>query len=248
VSGPQVSTNPLSRREVLELFGFEFHAGIALAIVACLNFLIAKHVPFAIEKIEQSYLIFYYHLPAALSCLVFFSMTLVASIAVLVTGHPAWDRRARTAAGVGLLACTITLTTGSTWASAAWNTWWDWGDARLMSAAVMWLTYAGYVLLQAQIEDAARRRRFAAVFGILAFVNIPLVHWAIEWFGETHHPESFQDLASDPRITQTRWFGVLAFFVFYLLLYRWRLAREETKERLESVLARVRRIEEGASA
>ena len=227
---------------------FIVHAIAAIALVSTLNALIARYVPPAIQKIEQSYLIFYYHLPAALSCLIFFTMVLAASIVFLVTGNPAWDRRARTAAGVGLLACTITLATGSTWASAAWNTWWDWGDARLMSAAVMWLTYAGYVLLQAQIDDAPRRRRFAAVFGILAFVNIPLVHWAIEWFGETHHPETFQDLASDPEITQTRWFGVLAFFIFYLLLYRWRLAREETKERLEAVLARVRRIEEGASA
>jgi len=227
---------------------FIAHAIAAIALVSALNVLIARYVPFSIEKIEQSYLIFYYHLPAALSCLILFTMVLVASIAFLATGRPAWDRRARAAAGVGLLACTITLATGSTWASAAWNTWWDWGDARLMSAAVMWLTYAGYVLLQDQIDDAPRRRRFAAVFGILAFVNIPLVHWAIEWFGETHHPETFQDLGTDPRITKTRWFGVLAFFVFYLLLYRWRLAREETKERLESVLARVRRIEEGASA
>ena len=115
-----------------------------------------------------------------------------------------------------------------------------------MSAAIMWLTYAGYVLLQNQVEDSVKRRRFAAIFGILAFVNIPFVHYAVEWFGKTSHPEKFEDFTSASSITITRWFGVLAFLVFYLLLYRWRVAREGTKERLETVLARVRRIEEGA--
>ncbi len=227
---------------------FLIHAAAALVMVSALNYMIANYVPFSIRKIEQSYLIFYYHFPAALSCLVFFTIVLVASIAVLRTGSPAWDRRARAAGEVGLLTCSVTVATGSTWASAAWNTWWDWSDARLMSAAIMWLTYAGYVLLQNQVEDSLKRRRFAAIFGILAYINIPLVHYAVEWFGKSSHPETFDDLGSDPSISQTRWFGVLAFFTLYLLLYRWRLARQDSKERLDTVLARVRGIEEGDSA
>ena len=224
------------------------HAGLSVVLLAILNWMIANHVPFSVRKIEQSYLIFYYHFPAALTLSLFFLVNFIASIVVLATNSPTWDRRARVAGEVGLLATSITLATGSTWASAAWNTWWDWSDARLMSAAVMWLTYAGYVLLQNQVEDPVRRRRYAAVFGILAFVNIPLTKYAIEWFGKTSHPETFDDFKSDATITQTRWFGVIAFFTFYLLLYRWRMAREITKERVDSILARVRRIEEGASA
>lgn len=225
---------------------FWIHAFLALAGIATLNVLIATYAPFSIRKIGPSYLIFYYHFPAAMSCLTFFTINLVASIAVLRTGSAAWDRRARAAGEVGLLTTTITLATGSTWAKAAWGHWWDWSDARLMSAAIMWLTYAGYVLLQNQVDGAAKRRRFAAVFGVIAYLNIPFVHYAVEWFGKTSHPMKFEDLSSDPRITTTRWVGVLVFFVFYLLLYRWRLAREATKERLETVLARVRRLEERA--
>jgi len=224
------------------------HAAVALVLLSILNWMIANYVPFAVRKIEQSYLIFYYHFPAALSCFILFTVNFVASIAVLCTGSSDWDRRARIAGEVGLLACSITLATGSTWASAAWNTWWDWSDARLMSAAVMWLTYAGYVLLQNQVEDPVRRRRYAAVFGVLAFVNIPLTKYAIEWFGKTSHPAKFEDFQSDASITQTRWFGVLAFFSFYLLIFRWRMAREITRERVDSILSRVRRIEEGRAA
>ena len=89
-----------------------------------------------------------------------------------------------------------------------------WDDKRLMTAAIMWLTYAGYVVLQAQIEDPERRRLYAAVFGILAFLNIPLVHFAIKWFGDVSHPMKFKDLASNEGIPVTRWTGVVAFLSF----------------------------------
>ncbi len=226
---------------------FLIHAIIAGVMIAALNWLIANYVPFSIRKIEQSYLIFYYHFPSAIGCSIFFTMVLIGSIGYLINLRPKWDRFANCSAQVGLVACTATLATGSTWASAAWNTWWDWGDARLMTAAVMWLTYAGYVLLQAQIENPSKRRHLAAVFGILAWINIPMTKYAVEWFGKTSHPEQFEDFSSADEITLTRWFGVLAFLVFYLLLFRWRLAQEETRERLESVLSRVRQIEEGVN-
>lgn len=227
---------------------FLWHALLTVILVSVFNGMISQWVPFSINKIEQSYLIFYYHFPAALSLGFFFTLVLIASIQVLRTDSVVWDRRARVAGQVGMVCCTATLATGSVWAAAAWNTWWDWADPRLTTAAIMWLTYAGYVLLPSQIPDPHKRRRYTAVYGALAFANYPLTKYAVELFGQSSHPESFGDFASDFSITATRWFGVLAFFSLYLLLYRWRMAREETKERLESVLASVRRIEEGAAA
>ncbi|MFQ5654482.1 MAG: cytochrome c biogenesis protein CcsA [Planctomycetota bacterium] len=224
---------------------FLLHALVALGALLLLNWMIALYVPLSIHRIEQSYLIFFYHFPAAQSCFVMFTIVMVCSIAVLRTDGVAWDRRARVAGEVGLVACSVVLATGSTWASAAWNTWWVWEDPRLMSAAVMWLTYAGYVLLQSQMEDPAKRRRFAAVFGILAYLNIPLVILSIRLAGEvTSHPMAFDDFTSDERIVLTRWYGVLAFLLFYLLIFRWKLAREAVRERLEGCLSEVRRLEE----
>jgi len=224
------------------------HAVVALGLIAWLNHRIAHAVPFSVKKIEQSYLIFYYHLPSALSCSIFFAIVLVGSIQVLRTGSAEWDRRAVVAGRVGVAACAATLASGSTWASAAWNTWWDWGDPRLMTAAIMFFTYAGYVLLHAQVEDPVRRRRFGAIYGILAFVNIPLTKYAIEWFGATAHPAELSNIATDEAIVITKSVGVLAFFTLYCLFYRWALQRERTKDRLRSVLTRVRAIEEGAAA
>ncbi len=234
------------RRAGRDTFGL--HALQVMLGAVSLNWLIATALPLSIKMIGSSYLIFFYHFPAAMSCFVFFTLLMVFSIAYLVQDDPLWDRCARTSGQIGFLACTIVLTTGSTWASAAWNSWWVWDDPRLMSAAIMWLTYAGYVMLQMQLDDPYKRRRFCAVFGIIAFLNLPIVHYAIQWFsqGEVSHPMKFSDMASNDWITYTRWFGVIVFVGFYSILFRWRLAREGTRDRLHESLWAVRRLEEGA--
>lgn len=225
---------------------FVIHAAAALIALWVLDGLIARVVPLSIRDIESSYWIFFYHFPAARSCAVFFTLLLVLSIAVLRTGEPRWDRHARVAGEVGVLACTITLATGSTWARMAWGQWWIWDDPRLLSAAVLWLVYVGYVVLQHQVESGERRRRWAAVYGILAYPSLPLVIYAVQAFGQASHPQKFDDLASDSTIRWTRWYGVAAFLLFYTLIYRWKLAREEVRDALLETQARVRRLEEGA--
>jgi heme exporter protein C len=235
---------PLFRGSVA---GFVVHALLTLAALAALNWLVVRHVPYAIRVIGNSYLIFFYHFPAAINVFVFYGGVLAASCAYLATKDPVWDRRARVACEVGVLANAVLLMTGSTWARAAWGVWWRWEDPRLMSAAVMSLVYLGYLVLQHGMEDDARRRTYAAVYGILAFINIPIVHYSIRWFGEKSHPMEFSQL-SDVEIVRTRWFGVLAFLLFYLLLYRWKYEREALRERAEGALQRLRELEEARAA
>ena len=223
---------------------FLLHAALALCAVCALNWLVARHVPFAIKRIGDSYLIFFYHFPSAINVFVFYAGLLAASLGFLTTRDPVWDLRARVSCQVGLLANAVLLFTGSTWAKAAWNQWWVWNDPRLMSAAIMSITYLGYLVLQDSVEDDRKRRTFSAVYGCLAFVNIPIVHFAIRWFGEASHPMKLDELSSDLSIVRTRWFGVLVFFLFYLVLYRWKYEREAVRERTSELLQEVRRIEE----
>ena len=67
-----------------------------------------------------------------------------------------------------------------------WGTWWQW-DARLTSALVMWLTYVGYLFLRNLTVDRTRAGRLAAVVGIVGFVNVPIVHFSVQWW-RTLHP------------------------------------------------------------
>ncbi len=223
--------------------GFGVHAVLALAALLFLNWLVVTEVPLAIKGIGSSYLIFFYHFPAAINVFVFYGALMGASVLYLKTKDPIWDRRARAAAEVGILCNAVLLVTGSTWAKAAWNAWWVWNDPRLMSAAVMTLIYIGYLMLHGAIEEPARRRQVAGVYGSLAFLNIPMVHYSIKLFGQASHPMKF-DALSDASVVATRWYGVAAFFVFYLLIYRWTFDRKSRADRLEDSLGRIRRIEE----
>ena len=227
--------------------GFVAHVLLALIALFGLNWLVVTYVPFEIKMIGSSYLIFFYHFPGAINGALFYLGLFAFSIAYLRTKKPVWDRRARAAAGVGFLANMVLVSTGSTWAKAAWNAWWVWSDPRLMSAAVASLIFLGYLMLQGAVEEPARRRQISAVYGILAFVNIPVVHFSIQWFGQTSHPMKF-DAMSAESIVHTRWYAVVAFLLLYLALYRWGYDRMTRNERVEDALNRIRRIEERTHA
>src|SRR5262245_51529648 len=207
---------------------------LALATLTMMAF----YVPPSIRVLDNTYLIFFYHFPSAIDCLVFFLIAGVASALHLATASPATDRVAQGAVEVGLLACTVTLVTGSIWAKAAWGHFWIWNDPRLVAVAIMWFTYLGYLTLRVAIETPAQRTRFAAVFGVIAAANIPIVWYAPTWFQKRSHPKPQEMDFRHPSIRITMWFGALAFFVLYLafLRLRARLARvREEAQRLEEL-------------
>src|SRR5207245_7889303 len=88
------------------------------------------------------------------------------------------DRLAHASAEVGVVFTGINIATGAIWGKPTWGTWWTW-DARLTSVSIMFVIYLGYLLLRAMIEDRERAARFAAVLGIVAALDIPLVHFSV---------------------------------------------------------------------
>jgi heme exporter protein C len=115
--------------------------------------------------------IFYMHVGAFAGGTTAFFITVIAGIAYLITRKAAWDRLAISSVEIGLPLMTITLVTGMIWAKPTWGVWWT-NDQRLNSMAVMWLLYAAYLTLRGAIASPDRRARFAAVYGILAFVSV----------------------------------------------------------------------------
>ena len=131
--------------------------------------------------------IFYFHVPSAWVAFLCFFLVFAGSVGTLVGGRRGWDILALSAAEVGVLFCTIVLVTGPIWARPAWGIWWTW-DARLTSTFVLWLLYVSYLLLRTLIEDPHRRALASAVYGIFAFLDVPLVHMSIRWW-RTQHPQ-----------------------------------------------------------
>lgn len=131
--------------------------------------------------------IFYFHVPSAWTGFVAFFLVFVASIAYLLRRRPQWDWLAVSAAEVGVAYFTAVLVTGPIWAKPVWGIWWTW-DARLTSTFILWVLYVSYLLLRTLVSDPGRRATIAAVFGIFAFLDVPLVYLSI-WFWRTQHPQ-----------------------------------------------------------
>jgi heme exporter protein C len=209
-----------------------------ILVIATLG-LVAFYAPRAVDMIGESYLIFFFHFPSAVNCMLLFLLAGIISVVYLSGGSSRADRWAASAVEVGVLACTVTLVTGSIWAKAAWGLWWDAGDPRLMTVAIMWLTYLGYLALRGTIDEPVKRARFSAVFGILAAINVPLVYFAIRLFGQAHHPMALESMSKTSMVV-TRWFGAAAFLVLYTALWRLRQGVASFKQEAS-------RLEEGFS-
>ena len=130
--------------------------------------------------------IFYLHVSAAIAAFACFAVVLGASVAYLRTESARADRLARAAALVGVVLTTVTLVMGMLYAKPIWGTFWTW-DARLTSTLVLWIIYAGYLLLRRLAEPGRQAARFAAVVGIFGFVDVPIVYFSVTWW-RTHHP------------------------------------------------------------
>ena len=133
--------------------------------------------------------IMYVHVPAVWVAYLAFIVVLGASVAYLWTRTPGADRVAHPAAEVGVVFLGVNIVTGAIWGKPSWGTGWTW-DARLTSAGGVFVMLLAYLLLRGAIEDRERGARYAAVLGIVAALNIPLVHFSVYWWRTLHQPPS----------------------------------------------------------
>src|ERR1700694_4932871 len=129
--------------------------------------------------------IFYLHVSSAIAAYGCFAVVLVGGAIYLRSGSLVADRFARAGALVGLVFTTVTLVMGMLWAKPIWGTFWAW-DARLTSTLVLWIIYAGYLLVRQLAEPGRQAARFAAVVGIFGFIDVPVVHFSVTWWRTVH--------------------------------------------------------------
>jgi heme exporter protein C len=135
--------------------------------------------------------IIFYHVPSASVAFLFFAVSLLGSIGYLAYrhNHPEWaqvaDAWALAGAEVGVVFCTVVLTTGPLWGRRAWGIWWTW-DARLTTTLVLWLIYVSYLLLR-RFAAGPQVQTLAAVLGIFGALDVPIVYMSNRWW-RTQHP------------------------------------------------------------
>jgi heme exporter protein C len=153
--------------------------------------------------------IFYVHLPTAINTFVAAFIVFIASVGYLWQRQAWWDDLAAAAGKVTALFCAIVLLTGMTWARSAWGMWWTWSP-RLTFSLVLFLLFVVYLLIRPSIESPQRRAVVSAVYGVVAFLDVPLVYLSVKLMPDIH-PSS---ITLEPAMKHTLW----AWFVPVTLL------------------------------
>jgi heme exporter protein C len=129
--------------------------------------------------------IFYVHLPVAICMFIAALTVFIASIGYLLKRSLWWDDLAAAAGSVTALLATVVLLTGMTWGRSAWGAWWSW-TPRLTFSLVLWLLYIVYVLIRPSIDSPQRRALICAVYGLAAFLDVPLVYLSTKLMPDIH--------------------------------------------------------------
>jgi heme exporter protein C len=185
--------------------------------------------------------IFYFHVPSAWVSYLAFFVVFVASILYLWRRSVFWDRLGRASAEVGLVFTTLTIVTGSIWARPIWGTWWTW-DARLTTTLILWFIYLAYLAVRSYVADPNRAARFAAILGIIGFIDVPVIHMSVVWW-RTLHPEPVvvraEGPARAPPMLVALLVGLAAMTLFYVYLLVHRVMVEETRDDLQLIRQRL---------
>ena len=163
--------------------------------------------------------IFYFHVASAWVGMFAFLIVFISSILYLKSGAANWDIYASSSAEIGVIFTTIVLVTGPLWAKPIWQTWWTW-DPRLTTTLIMWFLYLAYGRIRIAIDEEQKRARFSAIYGILAFTDVPIVFFAIRWW-RTMHPGalvSSSGIGLAPTMKPAFFMSIIAFTLLYLYL------------------------------
>jgi heme exporter protein C len=209
-------------------------AAMLLAVAGFLVFFIAPQER-SMGAIQR---IFYFHVTSAWTAFVAFFLVFVAGVRYLIRRRPQDDWLAVSSAEVGLAFTSVVLITGPIWAKPVWGIWWTW-DARLTSTLVLWLLFLAYLVLRTVVEDPDRRALVSAVYGIFAFLDVPLVYMSIRWW-RTQHPQPVIAGGSgsglDPTMRAVLFFSWAALLALMTLLIRRRFALEALRHEIAQLL------------
>ncbi len=211
-----------------------FGAAVVVSLAATAIMALVVAPPDAVQGDAQR--LMYLHVPAAWLAYLAFSVTAIASVLWLVprTRSITWDLLAGASAEVGVVFTGLTLAMGSIWGRPIWGTWWEW-DARLTTTAVLFFLYLGYLALRRAGGGPDQRAKRSAIAALVAFVDVPIVHFSVNWFQTLHQQGTVFNRSFKVEITGTMAWTLLLSVSAFTLLYGYLVVR-----RLESL-----RLEEG---
>lgn len=179
----------------------------------------------------------YVHVPAAWLAYLAFAVVFISSVAFLWKGRTRWDRVAHASAEIGIFFTALAIVLGALWGRPVWGAWWTW-DPRLTTTTILLVIYIGYLAVRRLGESIERRARWAAIVGIVGFVDVPIVHMSVVWWRTLHQEPTVlrlgKPLIEGPMLAALLW-NVGAFTLLYasFMLRRMRVRRLEERIELE---------------
>lgn len=207
-------------------------AGASLAVLAVLGLFVTQPDEVQGEAVR----LLYVHPATAWVAYMAFGITSLAGLLWLWprTRKPLWDHIAGASASIGVVFTGLTLVLGSLWGRATWGFWWAW-DARGTSTLLLFLLYAGVVALRYVPAARDARARRTAIGALIAFIDVPLVHFSVKWWKTLHQQASVLQ-PSGVQIHGLQLFTMLFSFVAFSLAYAWLMIQRTRLARWEDEL------------
>lgn len=183
--------------------------------------------------------IFYLMVPSGWLAMLSFVIIFICSILYLKNRRTKWDVLAYSAAEIGIVFTTLTLITGSIWAKATWGVWWDWSTSRLTTTLILWFIYLAYFMVRSFTRDESQGARFAAVVGIIGFVDTPLIALSIILPGllqpGMHPPALVFQGGLEPSMLLTLQVSIVAFTVLFVILLIQRVSMKNLENEIKEL-------------
>ena len=207
-------------------------AGLTATLLA-IGLILAVRSPADYQQ-GRTVMIMYLHVPAAWLAMMAYMVMTASALGTLVWRHPLADAAQKAAAPLGAGFTVICRATGSLWGKPMWGTWWVW-DARLTSVLILFLIYLALVALWQVFEDQARAAKAAAIFTLTAAVNIPIIHFSVQWWNTLHQPASVFRVGGPTIAASMLWplmVMALAFTTLFFTLHLMAIRNEILRRRL----------------
>jgi heme exporter protein C len=212
---------------------------LGVATVVSMAWLVAFGLGFspADRDQEEAVRILYVHVPTIWTAYLAFVVTALASGMYLFRRQHSlgWDRLAGASAEIGVVFVGVTLAVGAMWGRLTWGVFWQW-DARLTTTALLFVTYIGYLAVRALGGTHEQRARRSAVIGLLAVLEIPLVHWSVRLWRSLHQEATVLDTDGDVDMDGLMLFSLFVGVVAFTLLYVWLVLHRTRAMAMEDLL------------
>lgn len=167
----------------------------------------------------DAFRIIYIHVPAAILSLAIFTFLTGCAVVYLVWRVKLADILLQVAAPLGAWMTLLALCTGSLWGKPMWGTWWIW-DARLTSELILLFLYLGIIALRQALPSQQDVGRAVAIFVMIGFVDIPIIHYSVYWWNTLHQGATIVKFAK-PSMSSQMLYPLLAMIAAFFSYFVW---------------------------